>query len=177
IAAVGLAVIMAQESGLWSGSSGGRGAGDSARVPAAGAIALNLPPPDLLRPLSPEEATKQNAERPFVKRPDSPARRFVMKAGADDRERALTCLTQAVYYEAAGEGPDGERAVAQVVLNRMHHPRYPARVCGVISQGSERGTGCQFTFTCDGSLLRTPAPALWTRARKIAEESLDGKVF
>src|SRR4029078_6672102 len=177
IAAVGLAVIMAQESGLWSGSSGGRGAGDSARVPAAGAIALNLPPPDLLRPLSPEEAAKENAQRPFVKRPMPPAANVGLKTAEEDRERALNCLTQAVYYEAAGEGPDGERAVAQVVLNRMHHPGYPASVCGVIYQGSERGTGCQFPFTCDGSLLRTPAPALWTRARKIAEESLDGKVF
>src|SRR6478672_9025686 len=138
---------------------------------------LNLPPPDLLRPLSPEEAAKENSERPFVKRPDSAAAKFVLKAGGDNREKALNCLTQAVYYEAASEGPDGERAVAQIVLNRMHHPGYPASVCGVIYQGSERGTGCQFTFTCDGSLLRTPAPALWTRARKIAEESLDGKVF
>ena len=177
IAAVGLAVIMAQESGLWSGSSGGRGAGDSARVPTAESIALNLPPPDLLRPLSPEEATKENAERPFVKRPDTPAARFVLKAAPEDRERALNCLTQAVYYEAAGEGADGERAVAQVVINRLHHPGYPASVCAVVYQGSERGTGCQFTFTCNGSLLRTPAADLWTRARKIAEAALSGKVF
>jgi exopolysaccharide biosynthesis WecB/TagA/CpsF family protein len=140
-------------------------------------LPLNLPPPDLLRPLSPEEAAKVNAERPFVKRPDTPAGKFVLRTDADDRERALTCLAQAVYYEAAGEGSDGERAVAQVVLNRMHHPGYPASVCGVVYQGSERASGCQFTFTCDGSLLRTPAAALWARSRKIAEEALAGRVF
>ena len=59
----------------------------------------------------------------------------------------------------------------------MHHPGYPASVCGVVYQGSERGTGCQFTFTCDGSLLRTPVGAVWERARKIAADALAGKVF
>lgn len=150
----------------------------TALPPAAAARAVvSLPPPDLLRPITPEEAARENAERPFVDRPDSPARRFVLKAPADETDRALTCLTQAVYYEAASEGTDGGRAVAQIVLNRMHHPGYPASVCGVVYQGSERATGCQFTFTCDGSLLRPPAAALWNRSRKIAQEALAGKVF
>jgi len=138
---------------------------------------ISLPPPDLLKPLTPDEATKENAERPFVSRPDSPAARFVLHTDADDRERALTCLTQAVYYEAASEGVDGGRAVAQVVLNRMRHPGYPASVCGVVYQGAERASGCQFTFTCDGSLLRQPIASLWARSRKIAEQALSGKVF
>src|SRR5690242_11340388 len=117
---------------------------------------INLPPPNLLKPVSPEEATKENAERPFVNRPDTPASHFVLRTDAQDRDRAINCLTQAVYYEAAGEGTDGGRAVAQVVLNRMRHPGYPASVCGVIYQGADRAYGCQFTFVCDGSLLRTP---------------------
>ena len=112
-----------------------------------------------------------------MKRPDSAASSFVLKAGAGDRDRALECLTQAVYYEAASEGADGGRAVAQVVLNRMRHPGYPASVCGVVYQGSDRTTGCQFTFTCDGSLMRAPVASLWTRSRKIAEDALKGKVF
>jgi len=138
---------------------------------------INLPPPDLLKPFSPEEATKLNAERPFVDRPDTPANRFVLQTDAADRERAVTCLTQAVYYEAAGEGIDGGRAVAQVVLNRLRHPGYPASVCGVVYQGADRLTGCQFTFTCDGSLLREPVDTLWVRSRKIAEDALNGHVY
>ena len=177
LAAILLAIIFRNQATSQLTSGTGSATEGRATLPGSAAQPLNLPPPDLLRPLSPEEAAKENAERPFVKRPDTPAAKFVLKAGEEDRERALNCLTQAVYYEAAGEGSDGERAVAQVVLNRMHHPGYPASVCGVVYQGSERGTGCQFTFTCDGSLLRTPAPALWARARKIAEESLAGKVF
>nr|NUR38150.1 hypothetical protein [Sphingomonas sp.] len=144
---------------------------------AAAAPVISLPPPDLFHPLSPEEAAKENAERPFVVRPDSPASRFVLKADADSKQRALTCLTQAIYYEAASEGVDGGRAVAQVVLNRMRHPGYPSTVCGVVYQGADRVTGCQFTFTCDGSLLRSPVAALWTRSQKIAEEALAGRVF
>jgi exopolysaccharide biosynthesis WecB/TagA/CpsF family protein len=137
----------------------------------------NLPPPNLLRPLSPDQATAENAERPFVLRPDSPAVRFVLKTDAADRDRAINCLTQAVYYEAASEGVDGGRAVAQVVLNRLRHPGYPSTVCGVVYEGADRGTGCQFTFVCDGSLQRTPVTALWARSRKIAVEALAGKVF
>ena len=177
VAAILLAIIFGNPAS--SQLTSGTGSATEARATLSGSAAqpLNLPPPDLLRPLSPEEAAKENAERPFVKRPDTPAAKFVLKAAEEDRERALNCLTQAVYYEAAGEGPDGERAVAQVVLNRMRHPGYPASVCGVVYQGSERGTGCQFTFTCDGSLLRTPAAALWTRARKIADDALSGNVF
>lgn len=139
--------------------------------------AINLPPPNLLRPLTPEEAAKENAERPFVARPDTSAGQFVLRTDAQDRDRALNCLTQAVYYEAAGEGEDGGRAVAQVVLNRMRHPGYPSSVCGVVYQGADRPTGCQFTFTCDGSLLRQPAAFLWAQSRKIAEEALAGRVF
>lgn len=140
-------------------------------------LPLNLPPPNMLRPLTPDQATEENAERPFVDRPDKAASKFVLSTDADDRERAITCLTQAVYYEAASEGVDGERAVAQVVLNRLHHPGYPSTVCGVVYEGAERTTGCQFTFVCDGSLQRQPIAALWTRSRKIAEDALAGKVF
>jgi hypothetical protein len=64
-----------------------------------------------------------------------------------------------------------------VVLNRVRHPSYPNSVCGVVYQGSERTTGCQFTFTCDGSLLRTPSVSGWARARRVAAEALSGRVF
>ena len=173
-AVAGAGVLLAGYSWLRPHADGAAGSGKSVTLKLP---AIVLPPPNLLRPISPEEAVKENAERPFVNRPDSPASRFVLHTDAPDKERALTCLAQAVYYEAAGEGADGERAVAQVVLNRMRHPGYPASVCGVVYQGSDRGTGCQFTFACDGSLLRTPAASLWERARKIAQEALAGKVF
>ena len=94
-----------------------------------------------------------------------------------DKARALQCLSMAVYYEAASESYAGQQAVAQVVLNRVAHPAYPASVCGVVFQGSERHTGCQFSFTCDGSLKRRPAARPWAVAQSVALAALSGQVF
>ncbi|WP_340589235.1 cell wall hydrolase [Erythrobacter alti] len=98
--------------------------------------------------------------------------------GSDlDHMRAQECMAQAIYYEAASESDAGQRAVAQVVLNRVAHPSYPRTVCGVVYQGSERRTGCQFTFTCDGSLVRRPSASGYSRASRIAREALAGLVY
>lgn len=94
-----------------------------------------------------------------------------------DRTRAEQCLTAAVYYEAASEADAGQRAVAQVVLNRVAHPAYPNTVCGVVFQGSERSTGCQFSFTCDGALARRPNRLFWERAAAVARQALAGYVY
>ncbi|MDE8651398.1 cell wall hydrolase [Novosphingobium album (ex Liu et al. 2023)] len=94
-----------------------------------------------------------------------------------DRTRAEQCLTAAIYYEAASEPDAGQRAVAQVVLNRVAHPAYPNTVCGVVYQGSERSTGCQFSFTCDGSLARRPSRLFWLRAEAVARDALAGYVY
>ena len=67
--------------------------------------------------------------------------------------------------------------MAQVVLNRVRHPAFPGTVCGVVYEGSTRATGCQFTFTCDGSLYRQPDAVGWRRAYKVAEAALGGYVF
>ena len=95
-----------------------------------------------------------------------------------DQLRSLNCLAEAIYYEAASESENGQRAVAQVVLNRVRHPAWPNSVCGVVYQGPMRpGGGCQFTFTCDGSLRVRPAGLAWARARVLAAEALAGSVF
>ncbi len=96
---------------------------------------------------------------------------------SQDRLRALQCLTTAIYYEAGMEPDAGQRAVAQVILNRVAHPSYPNTVCGVIYQGSERRTGCQFSYACDGSMARTPSRIHWLRSRKVAEDALAGYVY
>jgi hypothetical protein len=103
-------------------------------------------------------------------------RPFVLQAASADRARAIRCLAQAVYYEAAREPRKGQEAVAQVVLNRVRHPAYPKSVCGVVYQGAANATGCQFTFTCDGSLRWRPEPALWARAEEVAVQALAGYV-
>ncbi|WP_179505187.1 MULTISPECIES: cell wall hydrolase [unclassified Sphingomonas] len=91
-----------------------------------------------------------------------------------DRARAIDCMTAAIAYEAGYEPLAGQEAVAQVILNRVRHPRFPKTVCGVVFDGSYRRTGCQFTFTCDGSLARRLRPAIMDRARAVAVSAIDG---
>ena len=89
----------------------------------------------------------------------------------------LECLTQAVYFEARGETPRGQQAVAQVVLNRVRHPAFPKTVCGVVFQGAAKSRGCQFSFACDGSMRRGREASAWTRARQVASRTLSGAVL
>ena len=105
------------------------------------------------------------------------ARAMRIDSSGTDRSRAEYCLTAAIYYEAATEPDAGQRAVAQVVLNRVAHRSYPGTVCGVVYQGSERSTGCQFSFTCDGSLARVPSRLFWERAAQVARTALAGYVY
>ena len=134
-------------------------------------------PPSLgLQDLSWDDARRVNALIPAITAPEPAARPFVLRAGAEDRTRAIQYLTQAIYYEAGFEGADGRAAVAQVVLNRLRHPAFPKSVCGVVFQGAQLPTGCQFSFTCDGSLARTPVADAWAQAGAIARRALNGAV-
>lgn len=93
-----------------------------------------------------------------------------------DSARELDCLTSAVYFEARGETPRGQAAVAQVVLNRVKSPAFPKTVCGVVFQGAT-ARGCQFSFACDGSMRHGREADAWDRARLIAARALSGVVL
>jgi len=156
-----------------------------ARTPVAGAEKLRGPVPaavpavvpQVFESLSPEQAVTLNAEVPISGLPNPAAAPFKLSNVTEfDHARAATCLAMAVYYEAANQGPDGEAAVAQVVLNRVRNPLFPKTVCGVVFQGSNQSTGCQFTFTCDGSLARRPSADGWSAAKEVAERALGGYV-
>jgi spore germination cell wall hydrolase CwlJ-like protein len=123
-----------------------------------------------------EEAQALNDAIPIAKGPVETALPFyITDSSMTNSEKALRCMTQAIYYEAGFEPVAGRYAVAQVILNRMRHPAFPKSVCGVIYQGSSR-PGCQFSFACDGSLLRAPGAKAWAEARRIAEDVLSGTV-
>jgi len=146
---------------------------------AGGAPSAPPPPPPSAEPapeIAPETARAINARVPFVAGPHPPAAPFHFSDRPEDLEAATVCLASAAWYEA-GDDPIGQAAVVQVVLNRARHPSYPKTICGVVFQGSERTTGCQFTFTCDGALARRPSPAAWERARAVAARALGGYVF
>lgn len=81
----------------------------------------------------------------------------------------INCLAEAIYYEARGESFAGQAAVAEVIMNRVSHRVYPDTICGVVYEGSERTTGCQFSFTCDGSMDRAPRGRSWRRSQLVSE--------
>jgi spore germination cell wall hydrolase CwlJ-like protein len=150
----------------------------SAPVKAVAKVAQLTPPvveEQRLIAIAPEEARDFNARQPIVVTSVLPASAYRFVGKPEARERAVDCLAAAAWYEA-GDDATNERAVIQVILNRSRHPAFPSTVCGVVFQGSERPTGCQFTFTCDGALARTPSAAAWTRARSLSEAALAGGV-
>jgi hypothetical protein len=102
---------------------------------------------------------------------------YLQAATPQEAARAVRCLTDAIYYEAAGQPEEGQRAVAQVVLNRVRDPHFPKSVCGVVYEGWQRRTGCQFSFVCDGSIHRRHADlATWDKLKPLAEQALNGYV-
>ncbi len=98
----------------------------------------------------------------------------VSPGARNERSASIECLARAIGYEAANEPELGRQAVAQVVMNRVHHRAFPKTVCGVVFQGALRGTGCQFSFTCDGSQRRALSRRTWAAAVLIAGQAIDG---
>jgi spore germination cell wall hydrolase CwlJ-like protein len=126
--------------------------------------------------LSSRQARRINSLMPVADESPDAAKPFILPVDSKEGRQALHCLTQAAYFEAGGNGPDAQAGVVQVVLNRVRHPDFPKSVCGVVYQGAERQTGCQFSFTCDGALKRGLDPAAWTRAGQVAQRALNGYV-
>lgn len=125
--------------------------------------------------LTMEQARAANAAIPFVGGLVA-ARPFHFHGTPAGREQAMQCLATAAIYEA-GADSSGQKAVMQVVLNRVRLPHYPQTVCGVVYQGAGLATGCQFSFACDGSLARRPEHEGWEEARAAARRALSGYVF
>jgi spore germination cell wall hydrolase CwlJ-like protein len=146
-----------------------------ARAPLAALPASGEDTGTLLSTLDPEAARARNAAVGFADATPAPAPPFRFRGNGIDRDRARDCLALAALAEA-GAGDADQRAVMQVVLNRVRHPAFARTVCGVVFEGAQRPTGCQFSFTCDGSLARSYPEKLWHAARSRADEALGGFV-
>jgi spore germination cell wall hydrolase CwlJ-like protein len=84
----------------------------------------------------------------------------------------FNCLVQAVYFEAGQEIPEGQRAVAEVILHRVQDPRFPKTVCAVIHDSNPRG--CQFSWWCDGKSDATPDTDRWATSKQAVLDVLEG---
>ncbi len=85
------------------------------------------------------------------------------------------CLSEALYYEARGEGAGGQKAVAEVVFHRMNHGNYGHSICAVVYEGKDH-PGCQFSFTCNGDMNRPKQAAAWRQSEALAVQILTGQV-
>ena len=145
-------------------------------------VTANIGPPPtvepfLLKAIDKATAKKANDAMPMTSDPVPAAPAFLFRGSPADFERATDCLAATIFYEAGAETTAGQMAVVQVVLNRTRHPAYPKSVCGVVFQGHERRTGCQFSYTCDGSMARRPSAEAWARFRGLAQAMLKGLVY
>ena len=115
----------------------------------------------------PKDTTVVPADRP----------KYAALVGQDHARREMHCLAEAIYFEARGEPPEGQAAVAQVVLNRVSSGLYPSTICGVVFQNRSHYRACQFSFACEGRSLRITEPDAWRRAERIANAVSDGKTY
>ena len=92
-------------------------------------------------------------------------------------EKQVTCLAQAIYFEARGESERGQEAVAQVVINRVKNPVYPDDVCAVVYQNRTWFNRCQFTFACDRVKDVVRNPEAWDMAMDIARRYAAGETW
>ena len=82
------------------------------------------------------------------------------------------CLAEAIYFEARSEPKNGQRAVAEVILNRVESRRFPNSVCRVVNQGADRRHRCQFSYNCDGVPEYISEPRAYKKAVDLAKEML-----
>lgn len=109
---------------------------------------------------------------PRIEIPAQPTQHQLVVAQLESEHR---CLSEALYYEARGEGAVGQRAVAEVIFNRLRQRTYPHSICGIVYQGS-REHACQFAFACDGERVRSKIAADWAAAETVAAQILTGEL-
>ena len=121
------------------------------------------------------DAVRPHAAAPVVPAVAPP---FFLDLKTQAAQTAASCLADAIYYEAGFEPLSGKQAVAQVVLNRVRDRNFPKTICGVVYEGWKKKTGCQFSFACDGSLVRrAPHPEEFEAAMQVARNALNGYVM
>ena len=101
-----------------------------------------------------------------------------LKLARETERKNLECLAKNVYYEARGEPPEGQYAVAEVTMNRRASRHYPATVCAVVHEKRwdairERYVGA-FSWT-EFYAVPEPAGEAWAFAQKVAADVYHGR--
>ncbi len=105
--------------------------------------------------------------------------RVITNGGPDSISTELLaehrCLSEVLYYEARGEGRQGQQAIAEVVFHRMNTGNYGHSICAVVYEGAGH-PHCQFTFTCNGDLTKGKENEAWRESEVLAAQILTGEV-
>ena len=117
-------------------------------------------------PAAPAVAAKITAAKIIPAAPQ-----IIEDAALDQLVAEHRCLTEALYYEARGEGRIGEQAVAEVVFHRLRSGAHGPSICAVVYEGSFR-PGCQFSFTCDGQSNLPQIDRAWETALTVTTLAL-----
>ena len=104
-----------------------------------------------------------------VRRPSEWTSSKLLSLPVPKSDKQVSCLAEALYFEARGEPIKGQLAVGEVILNRVEDTRYPSSICKVVNQGTGRRFACQFTYTCDGKLETVHERKPYEMALKIAK--------
>jgi len=94
----------------------------------------------------------------------------------------LSCLAEAVYFEARSEPFIAQLAVANVVLARVESDRYPDSICDVVHQskkwkGKPIRNKCQFSYWCDGKPETIANVDAYQESVSAAELALQGAIL
>ncbi len=164
---------------------------DNAEIPFADSadialFAADMPLPSKLNvnmvqnsglPLSSRRHRLPYGRSPLIPRTFPSGKAFGGLAEQAFQKRERRCMTTALYFEARSEPEAGQIAVGQVIMNRVKSPDYPDTICGVVYQGSNRRTGCQFSFTCDGKADKPGNKKQWEHSKRLANKVLEGQVW
>ena len=100
---------------------------------------------------------------------------LISTAKADE----FDCLVEAVYHEARSEDMLSMLAVANVILNRVKHKKFPNTICEVVHQGKYWKDNpvkdkCHFSYWCDGRPERFTDIAGLIKSINVSEMALKG---
>lgn len=77
------------------------------------------------------------------------------------------CLAEAIYFESRNQSEIGQMAVAEVIMNRVKSPKYPNRVCAVVTQPH------QFSYVWDNQPDVIKNMTAWGKAKNLAWKVLN----
>ena len=100
------------------------------------------------------------------------------------------CMAMNIYHESRSDNLAGQFAVADVVLNRVAHSRWPGTVCEVITDAKlsnwwlrEHGKivpikhKCQFSWYCDGKRDDVLDKQSWRKAQVVAYQIMNKGMY